>query len=96
MAGIDASTITSLGEWKLVIPLAESTIAISGRLASHALMSASISSRCAAGSASIFDPTLDRAVRDLNVARHHLQLQAHVMEDVGRVMLGQAPRNPLF
>ena len=31
IAGIEASTITSLGEWKLVIPLAESTIASSGR-----------------------------------------------------------------
>ena len=31
IAGIDASTITSLGEWKLVIPLAESTMASSGR-----------------------------------------------------------------
>lgn len=48
------------------------------------------------GSASIFDPALDRAVRDLNVARHHLQLQAHVGEDVGRVLLGLAPRNPMF
>ncbi|MSQ66889.1 MAG: hydroxylase [Gammaproteobacteria bacterium] len=48
------------------------------------------------GTASIFDPALDRCARDLNVARHHLQLQAHVVEDVGRVLLGLAPRNPLF
>ncbi len=48
------------------------------------------------GSAGIFTPALDRAVRDTNVARHHLQLQAHVMEDVGRVMLGHKPLNPLF
>ncbi|MGE3392089.1 MAG: acyl-CoA dehydrogenase family protein [Gammaproteobacteria bacterium] len=48
------------------------------------------------GAAGIFDPLLDRAGRDLNVARHHVQLQAHVLEDVGRVMLGLAPRNPLF
>ena len=31
IAGIEASTMTSLGEWKLVMPLAESTIASSGR-----------------------------------------------------------------
>jgi hypothetical protein len=30
MAGMEASTITSLGEWKLVMPLAESTMASSG------------------------------------------------------------------
>lgn len=48
------------------------------------------------GTAGVFTPRFDRAVRDLQVARHHLQLQAHVMEDIGRVMLGQAPRNPLF
>ena len=29
MAGIEASTMTSLGEWKLVMPLAESTMASS-------------------------------------------------------------------
>ncbi|MCC6708431.1 MAG: acyl-CoA dehydrogenase family protein [Gammaproteobacteria bacterium] len=48
------------------------------------------------GTAGVFTPRFDRAVRDLQVARHHLQLQAHVMEDIGRVMLGQAPQNPLF
>ena len=48
------------------------------------------------GTAAVFDPALDRAARDLNVARHHLQLQAHVTEDVGRVLLGIAPRNPMF
>ena len=48
------------------------------------------------GTAGVFTPALDRAVRDVNVARHHLQLQAHVMEDVGRVMLGMKPANPLF
>ncbi len=31
MAGIEASTITSLGMCRLVMPLTESTIAISGR-----------------------------------------------------------------
>ncbi len=49
-----------------------------------------------AGSASIFDATLDRAARDIEVARHHFQLQPHVMEDVGRTLLGMAPRNPMF
>jgi alkylation response protein AidB-like acyl-CoA dehydrogenase len=48
------------------------------------------------GTAGVFTPGFDRAVRDINVARHHLQLQAHVMEDIGRVMLGQSPLNPLF
>jgi len=48
------------------------------------------------GAAGLFDPLLDRAGRDLNVARHHVQLQAHVVEDIGRVMLGLQPRNPLF
>ena len=44
MAGIDASTITSLGEWKLVMPLAESTIASSGRCSWQACRSRMISS----------------------------------------------------
>lgn len=48
------------------------------------------------GTAAVFEPALDRAVRDLNVARHHLQLQVHVVEDAGRVLLGIAPRNPMF
>ena len=48
------------------------------------------------GTAGVFTPAFDRAVRDINVARHHLQLQAHVMEDIGRVMLGQQPVHPLF
>lgn len=48
------------------------------------------------GTAGVFTPALDRCVRDINVARHHLQLQAHVMEDVGRVMLGMAPHSALF
>ncbi|MSR13411.1 MAG: hypothetical protein EXR86_02390 [Gammaproteobacteria bacterium] len=48
------------------------------------------------GTAAIFDPALDRAERDLNVAGQHLQLQAHVMEDVGRVLLGMTPRSPMF
>lgn len=48
------------------------------------------------GTAGVLTPALDRAVRDINVARHHLQLQAHIMEDAGRVMLGIKPQNPLF
>lgn len=49
-----------------------------------------------AGTSAIFSAALDRATRDLGVARHHMQLQPHVQEDVGRVLLGLAPRNPLF
>lgn len=52
--------------------------------------------RTLAGTGAVFDADLDRAARDLAVARHHVQLQTHVMEDIGRVMLGQAPHNPLF
>lgn len=48
------------------------------------------------GTAALLDARLDRAVRDMHVARQHLQLQDHVIEDVGRVMLGQSPRNPMF
>ena len=53
IAGIDASTITSLGEWKFEMPLAESTIASSGRCSWQACRSRMISSCCEAGSASI-------------------------------------------
>ena len=53
IAGIEASTITSLGEWKLVMPRAESTMASSGRCSWQAWMSLMISSRCDAGSDSI-------------------------------------------
>ena len=53
MAGIDASTITSFGEWKLVMPLAESTMASAGRCSWQAWMSRMISSRCETGSVSI-------------------------------------------
>ncbi|MGR9092778.1 MAG: acyl-CoA dehydrogenase family protein [Gammaproteobacteria bacterium] len=48
------------------------------------------------GTGAALDPRLDRAVRDLNVAQHHLQLQDHVFEDVGRVLLGLTPNNPMF
>lgn len=48
------------------------------------------------GTGAALDPRLDRAVRDLNVAQHHLQLQDHVLEDVGRVLLGLTPGNPMF
>ncbi|MGB1881270.1 MAG: acyl-CoA dehydrogenase family protein [Gammaproteobacteria bacterium] len=49
-----------------------------------------------AGTAAALDADFDRFVRDINVARHHLQLQQHVVEDVGRVLLGKTPRNPMF
>jgi len=48
------------------------------------------------GTGAALDPRLDRAVRDLNVAQHHMQLQDHVVEDVGRVLAGLAPQNPMF
>ena len=50
IAGIDASTITSLGTCRLVMPLSELTIASAGRCAYSAAMSASIPARCASGS----------------------------------------------
>ncbi len=53
IAGIEASTITSLGEWKLVMPRAESTMASSGRCSWQACRSLMISSRCEAGSEEI-------------------------------------------
>jgi len=58
IAGIEASTITSFGLWRLLMPLAESTIDRRGRRASQALMSASISARFASGRARIFSSTL--------------------------------------
>jgi len=48
---MDASTITSLGTCRLVMPLSLSTIAIAGPAASVALTSASIAARSASGSA---------------------------------------------
>ena len=53
IAGMEASTITSLGEWKLVIPLAESTMANSGRCSWTSWMSLMICSRWNDGSDSI-------------------------------------------
>lgn len=49
IAGIDASTITSLGTCRFVMPLSELTIARRGRTAYSALTSASIASRVSAG-----------------------------------------------
>jgi alkylation response protein AidB-like acyl-CoA dehydrogenase len=49
-----------------------------------------------AGTAAVLDPTFDRNARDFEVARHHMQLQTHVVEDVGRVLVGMQPRNPMF
>lgn len=63
--------------------------------ARHALDAVNIVQELA-GTAAIFDATLDRAARDLQVARHHLQLQPHVSEDIGRVLLGLGPRNAMF
>ena len=58
IAGIEASTITSLGTCRLVMPRSESTMARPGRSASTAAMSASTASRCAAGSDSTAASTL--------------------------------------
>lgn len=49
-----------------------------------------------AGTAAVLDPTFARSARDFEVARHHMQLQTHVVEDVGRVLVGMQPRNPMF
>lgn len=49
-----------------------------------------------AGTGAMFDAAFDRNARDLEVARHHMQLQTHVVEDVGRVLTGFEPRNPMF
>ncbi|MNL06732.1 hypothetical protein D3C87_1273780 [compost metagenome] len=53
MAGIEASTITSFGACRFEMPLAESTIASSGRCSWQACMSRMTSSRFDSGSASI-------------------------------------------
>ena len=53
MAGMEASTITSLGEWKLVMPLLESTMASSGRCSWQACRSRLISSCWLCGSVAI-------------------------------------------
>ncbi|MNJ05227.1 hypothetical protein D3C73_1664100 [compost metagenome] len=50
MAGMEASTITSLGMFRLVMPFTESTIAISGRSLYTSWMSWRISSCWEAGS----------------------------------------------
>ncbi|MNH21840.1 hypothetical protein D3C79_816690 [compost metagenome] len=49
MAGIEASTMTSLGTCRLVMPLSELTMARAGRSAYRAWMSASISACLSAG-----------------------------------------------
>ncbi|OQC03258.1 MAG: hypothetical protein BWX79_02667 [Alphaproteobacteria bacterium ADurb.Bin100] len=53
MAGMEASTMMSLGEWKLVMPLAESTMASSGRCSWQACRSRLISSCVLCGSVAI-------------------------------------------
>ena len=50
IAGIEASTITSLGTCRLVMPLSEFTIASAGRSAYSAAMSASTCARTPASS----------------------------------------------
>ena len=62
MAGIDASTITSLGTCRLVMPLSESTMAIGGPAARPAANAASIGSRVAAGSSATRAEHLAEAV----------------------------------
>ena len=57
---MEASIITSLGTCKLVIPLSESTIAISGPLAKHFSISASISERLFSSSSEILFKTLPK------------------------------------
>ncbi|MGE0483466.1 MAG: acyl-CoA dehydrogenase family protein [Gammaproteobacteria bacterium] len=49
-----------------------------------------------AGTGAVLDADFDRAARDIAVARQHMQLQGHILEDVGRVRVGLPPRNPLF
>ena len=53
IAGIEASMITSLGTWRLLMPLSELTMARAGRLAYSAWMSALIAAFSASGSVSI-------------------------------------------
>ncbi|MEQ8659923.1 MAG: acyl-CoA dehydrogenase family protein [Gammaproteobacteria bacterium] len=64
--------------------------------ASHGAQAAVRALQRAAGTSAVLDGAFDRAARDLEVARHHLQLQDHVLEDAGRVLLGSAPLNPMF
>ena len=52
IAGIDASTMTSLGTWRLVMPLSESTIAMAGPSSKPFFTAASTSARSSAGSPS--------------------------------------------
>ena len=51
IAGIDASTITSLGTWRLVMPLSESTIARAGPWASRCLTASRMASPSGSASA---------------------------------------------
>ena len=51
---MEASTITSLGTWRLVMPLSLSTMAMAGPAAYTALMSSSMAARSASGSVAIF------------------------------------------
>ena len=80
----------------VLVPAGVARVRLAVIFAARQALEAAQRTHALVGSAAIFDATLDRAVRDLNVARHHLQLQPHIVEDVGRVMLGLAPRNPMF
>ena len=51
IAGIDASTMTSLGTWRLVMPLSESTIARAGPWASRCLTASRMASPSGSASA---------------------------------------------
>ena len=51
----------------------------------------------AAGTTALYvDCPLERIVRDVNTMAQHVAAQPLWLEDSGRVMLGQAPTNPLF
>jgi hypothetical protein len=87
IAGIEASTITSLGEWKLVMPLAESTIASSGRCSWQACRSRMISSRLDSGSVDLV-VQVDHAVVDVDaelLEQLAVLLEGFLVEDLDAV-----------
>jgi hypothetical protein len=51
----------------------------------------------AAGTTALYvDCPLERSIRDLHTMEQHIAAQPLWLEDAGRVLLGQAPTNPLF
>src|SRR5471032_1079629 len=83
MAGIDASTMMSFGEWKLVMPLAESTIASSGRCSWQACRSRTISSCFVVGRGDLV-VQVDHAVVDVDaqlVEQLAVLLERFLVED---------------